>query len=225
MLSAALLAACGAEPARDLPSDGALPAAGAAARAERAPAIPANAPKVAFLGDSIAAGLHLARDEAFPAILQRRLARAGQPFHLVNAGVSGSTTAGGVARVGWILDQKPDVVVIELGANDGFRGVPLATVEESLRAIIEHVRAAGARPLLLGIRLPPNYGVDYTEGFDELYARVARDTGVAFVPFFMRGVAGVAERNLADGIHPTPEGHEMLADNVEQALSAILRTP
>ena len=159
-----------------------------------------------------------------PAVLQRRLAEEGFPFRLINAGVSGDTTAGGVARVDWILGQDPDVVVIELGANDGFRGVPLATVEENLRAIVERVREAGAQPLLLGIRLPPNYGSEYTDGFDTLYARVAEETGVSFVPFFMEGVAGVPEMNLPDGIHPTPEGHRRLADNLATALAGMLRS-
>ena len=199
-----------------------MPATVAAAPPSDALAIPAEAPKVAFLGDSIAAGLHLARDEAFPAILQQRLAKAGQPFHLINAGVSGSTTAGGVARVDWILGQAPDVVVVELGANDGFRGIDLDTVEENLRAIIARIQAAGARTLLLGIRLPPNYGSEYTDGFDALYGRVAQETGVAHVAFFMEGVAGVPDMNLADGIHPTPEGHRRLADNVQSALSEVL---
>ena len=127
-----------------------------------------------------------------------------------------------MARVDWLLQQDPDVVVIELGANDGFRGIPLATIEENLRAIVERVRGKGATPLLLGIRLPPNYGQDYAGGFDELYARVAQDLDVAYVPFFMKGVAGVAEKNLPDGIHPTPEGHRILATNVEPALTELV---
>ena len=157
--------------------------------------------------------------------LQRRLAEDGLPFHLINAGVSGDTTAGGVARVDWLLKQEPAVVVIELGANDGFRGVPLATIEENLRRIVERVREAGVRALLLGIRLPPNYGSEYAGGFDELYARVAEETGVAYVPFFMEGVAGVPDMNLQDGIHPTPAGHEKLADNLESSLADLLRQP
>ena len=188
-----------------------------------APAVPADAPVVAFLGDSVAAGLHLARDEAFPSVLQRRLVARGLPFRLVNAGVSGSTTAAGLARVDWILDQAPEVVVIELGANDGFRGIPLATIEENLRRIVERVRERGAKALLAGMRLPPNYGAEYAGGFEDLYARVAEDLDVPFVPYFMDGVAGARSMNLPDGIHPTPEGHERLARNLEDALAELLR--
>jgi acyl-CoA thioesterase-1 len=219
---AALLAACAEKP-DNAPSDGAMPAKIAGTRAAQAPRIPADAPTVAFLGDSIAAGLHLAKDEAFPAVLQRRLAKKGLPFKLVNAGVSGSTTAAGLARVDWILGQKPDIVVIELGANDGFRGIKLASIEANLERIIKRVRDAGAKALLLGIRLPPNYGEQYQSGFDALYGKVAQATGAAFVPAFMEGVGGNPDLNLKDGIHPTPEGHVKLADNVEQALAALLR--
>lgn len=189
----------------------------------RAPAIPAAAPVVVFLGDSLAAGMQLAAHEAFPAVLQRTLFEADVPFRLVNAGVSGNTTAAGLGRVDWLLAQDPDVVVIELGANDGFRGLSLAATEANLRAILEKVRGHGATPLLLGMKLPPNYGVEYASGFDALYRRIAEDTGVAFVPFFMAGVAGVQEMNLSDGIHPTAAGHRKLAANLEAALLRVLR--
>lgn len=201
--------------------DAAGPPSPAGARAP-APEIPADAPLVAFLGDSIAAGLHLPKDRAFPSVLQRRLAAKGLPFRLVNAGVSGDTTSGGRERLDWILKQGPAVVVVELGANDGFRGVPVETVEENLRDILRRVAEGGAKPLLLGMRLPPNYGPSYTGAFREAFARVADDTDCAFVPFFMEGVAGRLDRNLPDAIHPTAEGHEILADNVEPALRELL---
>jgi acyl-CoA thioesterase-1 len=199
------------------------PAAGHATDAPLAPDIPVDAPVVAVLGDSLAAGLHLARDEAFPAVLQRKLAHAGLPFRLVNAGVSGDTTTGGLERVDWLLRQDPTVVIVELGANDGFRGVELDTVEQNLRTILARITEHGATPLLLGVRLPPNYGPEYSRGFDAVYARVAKDLGVAFVPYFMEGVGGVLDMNLADGIHPTPEGHVKLADNVAPELTRVLR--
>jgi acyl-CoA thioesterase-1 len=185
--------------------------------------IPADAPVVVSLGDSLAAGMHLPADQAFPAVLQRRLAAAGLPFRLVNAGVSGNTTAAGRARVAWILKQGPDVVVVELGANDGFRGLPLQLTEANVRGILEKVREHGATPLLLGMRLPPNYGADYVGAFDALFRRIATETGVAYVPFFMDGVAGIPEMNLADGIHPTEAGHEKLAANLEASLAGLLR--
>ena len=176
-----------------------------------------------MLGDSLAAGLHLAKDEAFPARLQQRLATVGLPFSLMNAGVSGGTTSGGVDRVDWILSRKPDVVIIELGANDGFRGVPIDEIERNLRTLITRVRAAGATPVLLGIHLPPNYGADYVAKFGALYPRLAEQMEVAFLPRFLEGVGGVPEMNLPDGIHPTPEGHQRLADNLEPFLTQLLR--
>jgi acyl-CoA thioesterase-1 len=218
---AVLLTACAPETPTDPPDPGA--AAAGPARAHFAPKIPVGAPTVAVLGDSVAAGLHLARDEAFPAALQRRLAARGLPFKLIDAAVSGSTTAAGLARLDWILDQKPAVVVVELGANDGFRGVPLASIEENLRAIVRRAKERGAKVLLAGVRLPPNYGDEYARGFDALYARVAKDEDVPLAPYFMEGVAGVESMNLADAIHPTPEGHERLAANLEEAVARLLR--
>lgn len=215
------LPACGGE------ADGVRVPPPAAKRAAPAPhpelKIPADAPVVVFLGDSLAAGMNLPADQAFPAVLQRRLFATGLPFRLVNAGVSGNTTAAGRARVAWILKQDPDVVVVELGANDGFRGLSLKLTEANVRSILEQVREHGATPLLLGMKLPPNYGADYVGAFDALFKRIATDTGVAYVPFFMDGVAGIAEMNLADGIHPTAAGHERLAANLEAPLTRLLR--
>jgi acyl-CoA thioesterase-1 len=165
----------------------------------------------------------LPADQAFPAVLQRRLARTGLPFRLVNAGVSGDTTGGGLGRLAWLLKQDPDVVVVELGANDAFRGMDLEQTEANLRAIVAGVREHGAAVLLLGMRLPPSYGQAYARAFDALYDRIAADTGVAYVPFFMRGVAGVPELQQADGIHPTAEGHRRLAENVREPLARLLR--
>jgi acyl-CoA thioesterase-1 len=214
LLLAAAAAAC---------DDGAAPPATGAAPPKAIPLdVPEDAPLVVFLGDSIAAGIHLPKDRAFPAELQRRLAAKGRPFRLVNAGVSGDTTAGGRSRLDWLLGQKPAIVVVELGANDGFRGVPAATIEGNLRDIVERVKAAGAKPLLLGMKIPPNYGLDYVVEFEGLYARLAKETGCAFVPWFMRGVAGKPELNLEDGIHPTAEGHRLLAENVEKELRRLL---
>ena len=221
-LLAWLLAACGGSEASPAPTllDGAAP--GASTALAEAPAIPADAPLVAFLGDSISAGLHLSAEEAFPAVLQRELAAAGHPFRLLNAGVSGDTSAGGLRRVGWLLKQAPSVLVVELGGNDGLRGQDLAAVERNLRGIITAAQAGGARVLLLGMRLPPSYGATYTRGFEELYERLAREHEVAFVPFFMRDVGGVPALNLADGLHPSAEGHRILARNIRPALEELL---
>lgn len=218
----ALGAACSRTPAES-PHTPASPAPAAA------PSAPASGsaqlgrgPKVAFLGDSISAGLHLPADEAFPAVVQRELAARGSSFQLLNAGVSGDTSAGGLRRVDWILKQAPAVVVVELGGNDGLRGQPVALIEQNLRAIIAKIRERGAAVLLLGIRIPPNYGASYVAEFEAVYPRIARDLGVPFVPFFMQDVAGVAELNLPDGLHPTKEGHERIAARVAEPLRALL---
>jgi len=179
-------------------------------------------PKVAVLGDSLAAGLGLAEDEAFPAQLAARFAERGVPFALANAGLSGDTSAGGLRRVDWLLAQHPTVVVVELGANDGLRGRPLPELEQNLLAILRKITDAGACPVLLGMVLPPSLGQDYTEAFAAVYARIAAQTNVIWVPYFMKGVAGVPALNLEDGLHPTTQGQRLLADNVAPALSRAL---
>jgi acyl-CoA thioesterase-1 len=202
-----------AEPVAPKPSASAgapVPAAPAAS----APQESGAGPTVLFLGDSLSAGAHLAAEEAFPAQLQRTLKAEGVPFQLANAGVSGDTSAGGLRRVDWVLRAKPAFVVVELGANDGLRGMPVAGVEQNLRAIIAKIRAQGARVMLLGMRLPPSVGADYAREFDAIYPRIASETGVAYVPFFLEGVAGIPELNLPDGLHPTAEGHARIAEKL-----------
>lgn len=200
--------------------DGPAPEASGAAPARLE--IPEDAPTVVFLGDSVGAGLHLAEHQAFPAVLQRRMAKRGRPFHLVSSCESGRTTAGGLTALSWVLRTEPELVVVELGANDGLRGIAVEEVERNLRAILTQAREGGARVLLLGVRLPPNYG-EYARAFDALYPRLAEELEVDFVPYFMRDVGGVPEMNLPDGLHPTPEGHEKLADNVMPAFEAALQ--
>jgi acyl-CoA thioesterase-1 len=184
--------------------------------------VPADAPLVVFLGDSITAGLHLEPEQAFPAVVQRELVAAGVPFRLVNAGVSGDTTAGGLARVDWLLKQAPDVVVVELGGNDGLRGQPVAAVEERLRAIVTRAREAGARVVLLGVQLPPSLGAEYVAEFEALYPRLAEEQGCVLVPRVFDGVGGVEGMMLEDGIHPSAAGHRKVAQVVAPALRSLL---
>jgi acyl-CoA thioesterase-1 len=219
----ALLSA-GCRSVDEAPPPAAAPQAPATASPSDRPADDTSAagPKVAFLGDSISAGLHLSADQAFPAVLQRDLAARGVRFQLLNAGVSGDTTAGGLRRVDWILKQSPAIVVIELGGNDGLRGLPVESIEQNLRAIVQKVRARGASALLLGMRLPPSYGAPYVEQFEALYPRLARELEVPFVPFFMDGVAGVAAMNLPDGLHPTADGHVRLAAALRQPVEQLI---
>lgn len=190
------------------------PAARGAASTPHSVAQDEEGPLVVFLGDSLSAGLHLDAEEAFPAVLQRRMAEEGLPFRLVNAGVSGDTTAGGLRRLDWLLAQDPDYVVVELGANDGLRGVPLSSVESNLRGILEALAASDARAILLGLKLPPNYGLGYATDFEAIYHRLADEFDPVFVPFFLEGVGGVPELNLPDGLHPTAEGHERIAEHL-----------
>ncbi len=196
-------------------SSGPQPSAADTARA-------ASGPKVAFLGDSISAGLHLPAEQAFPAVLRERLAARGLPFELLNAGVSGDTTAGGLRRVDWILKQSPEIVVVELGANDSMRGQPIASIEQNLRGILQKLRDRKVTTLLFGMRIPTSFGPEYAAQFEAIYPRVAKDMNVAFVPFFMEGVAGIPEQNLEDGIHPTAEGHGRLAKTCEDALAKLI---
>jgi acyl-CoA thioesterase-1 len=212
LISSVLVLACSRS---DTPAPQPLPQSPAPAPGEAGP-------PVAFLGDSITAGYDLSAEQAYPARVREQLAREGKPFKLINAGVSGDTTAGGLRRVDWLLTQKPAVVVVELGANDGLRGAPVAEIEKNLRAIVEKVRAGGATVLLLGMRLPPSYGEPYTSEFAALYDRVAKELSLAYLPFFMQGVAGMPSLTIEDGLHPTEEGHRKLADNVAPALARVL---
>jgi len=178
-------------------------------------------PLVVFLGDSITEGYRLAEGEAYPAVVAARLAAEGRPIRAVNAGVSGDTSAGALRRLAGILDQRPDVVVVALGANDGLRGQPLDRFERNLSEIIQRSLAADARVLLLGMRLPPNYGPRYGKEFAAVYPRLAKRFGVALMPFLLEGVAGRPELNLADGFHPNARGHRVIAGNVLPGLRKI----
>lgn len=171
-------------------------------------------PRVVFLGDSLTAGYGLDESQAFPALLSKRLADDGLGVDVVNAGVSGDTTAGGLGRLDWLLRQQPDVLVVGLGGNDGLRGVDVAESERNLREIVTIARDAGVRVLLLGMLIPPNYGVEYTSAFRDVYPRVASDLGVPLVPFLLEGVGGDPALNQGDGIHPTAAGQEVVAGNV-----------
>lgn len=179
-------------------------------------------PTVTFLGDSLTAGYGLEESLAFPALLEARFAAEDLPFRALNAGVSGDTSAGGLARLEWVLSAEPDVVVVELGPNDGLRGLDLEMTESNLRRIVTGARQAGARVLLVGMQIPPNYGPDYASRFEALFRRLAEELEVPLVPFLLQGVGGVARLNQPDGIHPTAEGQEVVADNVAPHLRALI---
>jgi acyl-CoA thioesterase-1 len=169
---------------------------------------------VTVLGDSLSAGLGLPEDQAFPAVLQDLLRAEGFDVQVLNAGVSGDTSAGGLSRVDWILRQKPQVLIVELGGNDALRGQPLEHTEDNLRAIIARGRAAGARVLLLGMDVPANYGPDYGQRFTQMYVRIAASENVDLVPGFVRVLAQDPDLLQPDGLHPTAEGQRRLAQTV-----------
>ena len=180
--------------------------------------------RIVFLGDSLTAGYGVERDEAYPTIVAQMLKDDGLDVDAVNAGVSGDTTAGGLRRLDWVLKQKPDILVVGLGGNDGLRGLDLRESEENLRQIIAKSRAAGAKVLLLGMMIPPNYGPDYTRQFQAIYPTLAKELNVPLVPFLLKDVGGEAKYNQRDGIHPTPDGHKIVAKNVEPQLRDLVRS-
>ena len=178
---------------------------------------------IVTFGDSLTAGLGVAADESYPALLAERLRAEGFSYRVVNAGVSGDTTAGGLRRVDWALRAHPDIAIVELGANDAIRGQDLAGVRANLEAIVARFQAAGARVLILGMRLPPNYGSRYGAEFQRLFQDVATRRGAALMPFFLDGVGGVARLNQFDGIHPTAEGYRVVVDRLWPYLRPLLK--
>jgi len=177
---------------------------------------------VVVLGDSLTAGFGVAAEEAWPALIGARLKREGYPYRVVNAGVSGDTTAGGLRRVDWVLRNRPEVAVVALGANDGLRGLGTDAMEANLLAIVERLRAGGARVLVAGMEVPPNYGAPYARAFRHVFPNVARRTGAALMPFLLDGVAADPRLNQADGVHPNVAGHRAIADRVWPHLVALL---
>jgi acyl-CoA thioesterase I len=177
---------------------------------------------IVALGDSLTAGFGVGADEAYPALLEARLRREGFDYRVVNAGVSGDTSAGGLRRLDWALRLRPDVVIVALGANDGLRGQPPDALRGNLTRIVERARAAGARVLLAGMRVPPNYGAEYARAFAGVYPAVARTTGVPLAPFLLDGVAGDPRLNQADGIHPTAQGQRIIAERLWPHLRPLL---
>ena len=182
----------------------------------------ATEPIVVAFGDSLTTGLGVMPDESYPAQLQARLRADGYAYRVVNAGASGDTTAGGLRRVDWALKSKPAIVIVALGANDALRGQDLASVRANLDGIVARFQKAGARVLVAGMEVPPNYGARYAADFRRLYVEVARKRGAAFMPFLLDGVAGNPRLNQGDGIHPTAEGYRIVVDHLWPYLEPML---
>ena len=189
--------------------------------APAAKAATAARPRIAVLGDSLTAGLGVAKAASYPSLLQEKLDAAGLDFEVVNAGVSGDTSAGGLARLDWALDGDVRVLIVALGGNDGLRGLPPAELQANLAQIIERAQARGITVILAGMEAPPNYGRDYIVAFHTIYPALAAKYRVALVPFLLQGVGGIADLNQADGIHPTAAGGRIVADNVWAVLKPI----
>jgi acyl-CoA thioesterase-1 len=181
---------------------------------------------ILFLGDSITAGYGLEPSQAYPALIQEKIDAKRWQFKVVNAGQSGDTTAGGLSRMDWLLRNRVDVLVLELGGNDGLRGLPVEMTRKNLQAIIDRTRAKypAAKVILAGMMVPPNMGRDYGQKFEAIFRDVAKKNKAALIPFVLEGVGGVRELNLSDGIHPTAKGHEIVALNVWKVLEPVLKS-
>ncbi|MDH4236635.1 MAG: arylesterase [Nitrospira sp.] len=180
-------------------------------------------PRIVAFGDSLTAGFGVGGNDAYPAQLQRRLDELNHHYRVINAGVSGDTTAGGLRRVTWVLAGKPEVVILELGANDGLRGLSLEQTKSNLRQIIQQLQQAGVTVILAGMKLPPNYGKDYTKAFEAIYPALAKQYRLPLIPFFLEGVAASPELNQADGIHPTKAGYKIVVEQVLNILGPVIR--
>jgi acyl-CoA thioesterase-1 len=219
LVGALVAGACGvgerAQTARDVPSS--APTGPVAA----APGSHASRPRIVVLGDSLTIGFGLPATEAYPALLQRRLDAGGYDFEVVNAGVSGDTSAGGLSRLEWSLDGDVRILVVALGGNDGLRGLPPDEMKRNLAEIIRRARARNIAVLLAGMESLTNMGPDYQRRFHDVFPALARERGVSFLPFLLEGVAGRADLNQNDGIHPTADGARIIADHVWSALEPM----
>jgi acyl-CoA thioesterase-1 len=179
---------------------------------------------ILFFGNSLTAGMGLEPAEAFPALIQNRLDSLGYDYEVVNAGLSGETTASGKNRINWVLDQDVDVFILELGANDGLRGIPIEETRKNLQDIISTVKEKnpGIKIVLAGMQIPPNMGEEYTTEFRNIFPELAEKNEVELIPFLLEGVAGDSELNQQDGIHPTAKGYEIVANNVWSVLEEVV---
>lgn len=189
------------------------------------PIATADRPSVVFLGTSLTAGLGIEPEQAYPALIQEKIDSAGLGYQVINAGVSGETSAGARRRVDWLLREPVAVLVLETGANDGLRGLSPDSLRANIQAVFDRAKATSPPPklVLVGMRVPPNYGRAYTQAFQAVYPELARENNAELVPFLLDGIGGVARLNQADGIHPTAEGQRVMAETVWRVLGPVLR--
>lgn len=198
------------------------PAPSASSTPSEDPDAPPVRPRIVALGDSLTAGYGLVETESYPALLQEKIDEEGYRFEVVNAGVSGDTSAGGLRRLDWALEGDVRVLIVALGANDGLRGLSIAQMKENLSAIVERARARGVTVILAGMEAPPNYGQEYTVAFRQAYRDVAQKERVLFIPFLLQDVAGQSHLNQGDAIHPNAQGARVVADTVWSILRPML---
>ncbi len=184
--------------------------------------VSATTEKILMLGDSLTEGYGVSEEHAYPKVLEGLIVESGKDYQVINGGVSGSTTASGTSRLRWFLKAKPKLVLIALGANDGLRGVKLSQSKKNLKNIIELATKNNIKVVLAGMRIPPNYGEDYTKQFQKLYIDLAREYKVKRIPFLLKGVAAIKELNIEDGIHPNRKGHKIMANTVYKYIKEYL---
>ena len=184
-----------------------------------------SAKSILFLGDSLTAGYGIEVDQAYPALIQKKIREAGLEWSVIPSGLSGETTAGGLRRIDWVMRQPIDVLVLALGANDGLRGIDLKDTMRNLQGIIDKARNRNpdVQIMIAGMKMPPNLGKDYMEAFERIYPKIAESNDALLIPFLLEGVGGEESLNLADGIHPNPKGHEIIAETVWKALEPLVR--
>jgi acyl-CoA thioesterase-1 len=220
LLAIAILLSCGGEPKKvkevdHSPQESELP--------QQQPIRPSST--ILFFGNSLTAGMGLDPDKSFPALIQERIDSLGLGYTVINAGLSGETTASGESRIDWLLNQKIAIFILELGANDGLRGIPLSETRENLQAIIDAVKNKNPETLIIlaGMQIPPNMGPEYTSEFSAIFPDLAEKNKAYLIPFLLEDVAGVPELNQADGIHPTEDGQKIVADNVWEILGPLVQ--
>lgn len=177
---------------------------------------------ILFLGDSLTEGYQLAKEDAYPALIEKELLKKKKDIKVINGGVSGATSASGLKRMDWYLKAKPDIMVLALGANDGLRGLKIANTEKNLSQVIEKAKERGISVILAGMKMPTNMGEPYRSEFESMYPKLAKKYSVKLIPFLLEGVGGKPELNLPDGIHPNPKGHEKMASTVLKVLESEL---
>lgn len=177
---------------------------------------------ILFLGDSLTEGYQLSKEEAYPALIEKELKKTRKDIKVINGGVSGATTASGMKRLDWYLKAKPDIMVLALGANDGLRGMKLSETEKNLAAVIEKAQARNIEVILAGMKMPTNMGEPYRSNFENVFTKLSKKYSVKLIPFLLEGVGGVPKYNLPDGIHPNPQGHEIMAKTVLKVLESEL---